>query len=509
MKLTDLLLILIIFIGGFFRFYQIDTNPPGLYIDEVSIGYNAYTILRDGQDEHSAVFPLFFKAFGEYKMPVYIYTTAGAMALFGKNEFSVRFTSALAGTLTILIIYLFIRRILEIYKNKKIDIIRKFLPATSAFLLAISTWHIHFSRGGFEVNLGILFFMTGLYLYILFWNNNRLSLLVSGNIFLILSMYTYNTFRIIAPVAFLIASGIFVKLILKERKKIIISVILFLSLCLPLLQFSFTAGGSERFAQTSAFSEYKAQTATEKIVTYPIVFLKNYISFFSAEFLFGRGDGNGRHQLPGYGLIYLWQFPFMVIGLWWLISKRRDLLKSILLTLLVLAPIPAAIVRPSPHSLRVLLMAVPFSVIIAVGLIYVIDQLRKWRFAGIMIISIVAIYELMVFAHFYTEHYPKVNALDWGAGNKELAQKAVFYSDKFDYIVVDDNLSFSEIYLKFYNDKLEFSLVDVSWKRPDEWKGRRVLLIRPYYGQKDDPKIIDQVYLPGNNKDIYAQFWNL
>ena len=51
-------------------------SPPGLYVDEASIGYNAWTIAHYGVDEHGIHFPLFFEAFGEYKNPIYVYAVA-------------------------------------------------------------------------------------------------------------------------------------------------------------------------------------------------------------------------------------------------------------------------------------------------------------------------------------------------------------------------------------------------------------------------------------------------
>ena len=51
-------------------------SPPGMYVDESSIAYNAWTIAHFGVDEHGIHWPLFFEAFGEYKNPVYVYSVA-------------------------------------------------------------------------------------------------------------------------------------------------------------------------------------------------------------------------------------------------------------------------------------------------------------------------------------------------------------------------------------------------------------------------------------------------
>ncbi|MEA2637182.1 MAG: hypothetical protein QOE18_239, partial [Chloroflexota bacterium] len=54
-------------------------SPPGLYVDEASIGYNAWAVAHFGVDEHGIHVPLFFEAFGEYKNPVYIYALSGLL----------------------------------------------------------------------------------------------------------------------------------------------------------------------------------------------------------------------------------------------------------------------------------------------------------------------------------------------------------------------------------------------------------------------------------------------
>ena len=83
-------LTLILILSFYLRFFKISDKPHDLYIDEVSIGLNAATIAAEGRDEHGQYFPLYFKAFGEYKLPVYIYTVALLQKISGPNPFSIR-----------------------------------------------------------------------------------------------------------------------------------------------------------------------------------------------------------------------------------------------------------------------------------------------------------------------------------------------------------------------------------------------------------------------------------
>lgn len=90
-KFVAISLFLIVLLASLLRFYHFTSNPPGLNTDETAIGYNAYSILKTGKDEYSQKFPLAFRSFDDYKPPLYIYLTVPSVAIFGLNEFAVRF----------------------------------------------------------------------------------------------------------------------------------------------------------------------------------------------------------------------------------------------------------------------------------------------------------------------------------------------------------------------------------------------------------------------------------
>ncbi len=151
-KKIYLLLVLFTFLTGFLlRFSKLSEIPPGLYTDETAIGYNAYSILQTGKDEHGKSYPLYFQSFGDYKLPVYIYTVAISEKLFGINAFAIRFPSALFGSLTIIALYFLV---LELSGKKAFALI-------ASFFLAVNPWHTFFSRVGYEVNMATAFLVFG------------------------------------------------------------------------------------------------------------------------------------------------------------------------------------------------------------------------------------------------------------------------------------------------------------------------------------------------------------
>src|SRR3989344_6270995 len=139
-KIYLLLFILILLLGIFLRFYKLGEVPNSLNWDEVSWGYNSYSIISTGRDEHGSFLPTSFKAFGDYKQPVYVYLGTIPIKIFGLSPFSVRFTSALFGSLSIALVFLLSK---EIFKKERF---KRDISLLSMLFFAISPWSIQFSR---------------------------------------------------------------------------------------------------------------------------------------------------------------------------------------------------------------------------------------------------------------------------------------------------------------------------------------------------------------------------
>jgi hypothetical protein len=66
-------IILILILALFSEVFTIASTPILLNPDEAALGYNAYSILQTGKDEHGQSFPLHLKSFGDYKPALYTY----------------------------------------------------------------------------------------------------------------------------------------------------------------------------------------------------------------------------------------------------------------------------------------------------------------------------------------------------------------------------------------------------------------------------------------------------
>ncbi len=127
-----------------------------------------------------------FESFGDYKSGIFIYSTIPFITFFGLNEFSVRITAVAYGILAVLSVYLLSKELF----NKQIGLI-------SAFLLAISPWHIHLSRIGFELISSVFWIPISFY-FLLKSTKNKIFIPFTLLGFAI-SFYTYSTPKLYLP----------------------------------------------------------------------------------------------------------------------------------------------------------------------------------------------------------------------------------------------------------------------------------------------------------------------
>ena len=63
-------LILIIVLAFMLRFWGLG-DYPALNADEAAIGFNAYSLMQTGRDEHGNPWPIHFQSFNDYKPGLY------------------------------------------------------------------------------------------------------------------------------------------------------------------------------------------------------------------------------------------------------------------------------------------------------------------------------------------------------------------------------------------------------------------------------------------------------
>lgn len=432
----------------FTRLYKISEVPPSLYWDEASIGYNAYSVLTTGRDEWGEFLPLHFRAFGEFKLPVYIYSVSISEALFGVNEFAVRFPAVCYSVGVLIITYLLAIKITG----------KKIVGLLSSFVLSLSPWFFIFSRTGYEATAGLMFFLLGLYLFFLSLDKNKKALYLLATISWALSIYSYNSYRIIIPILFPLS---LIYYLVHYKKASQIFIVLTLSVIILLISFIPIWRLLKYDAGTSRFSAVKI----DKLIDLG----RNYFSHFSPNFLLFNGDTNFRSQIPNHGQIYLIELPFILIGVINLI-RRKTVVSLVPLLIIIIAPIPASITKESPHALRTL-MIVPFLAIVsAVGIYKLSERLIKYK--EIFFVLVVALF-LMFFENYYVsflDNYSKQSSEDWQYGYKKIFVDYKNDFSEFDRVVISDEFAQPYIFALFY---LKYKPNDfwnsVKYNSVDQW----------------------------------------
>lgn len=439
-KKEHLLLFLILLLFLATRFYKISEVPPSLYWDEASIGYNAYSIAQTGKDEWGAFMPLHFKAFGEYKLPLYIYSAVLPVKLFGLNEFSVRLPAVIFSFFNILLIYFLAKRI-----SGKVQI-----GLLSAFFLSISPYMFIFSRTGYEAVSGLTFFLLGVLLFLVA-RRSPLMFIFSGLSFAV-SMYAYNGYRILSPLVLamfgfsLLYSYRF--RLLKIIPVLFFAAVVFIGACYPIARFLTSNGSINRYQAVGI------ENLDRKKVFVGFDIAKNYLAHFNPSYLFINGDKNLRSQMAGFGELYIYDAALLALGLAYL--WRRPKGERWIIALMLLGFVPAALTRETPHALRSLAAAPFLAVIFSYGVLYLQERFTgsKSLILGVIIAAYLGLFA--VYFNNFLNVYSSAAAKDWQEGYKLVFQKYQKEFGSFDHVLISDRYSqpyiFALAYLSYSPD---------------------------------------------------------
>ncbi len=380
-----ILLLLILALASFFRLWQLDSIPPGLYPDEAINGMDALETLETGQ------FKVFYPE-NNGREGLFIWLITLSFKLFGPATTSIRLVSAILGILTVLGLYLLAKELF----NKNVALL-------SSFFLAVSFWHTNFSRIGFRAILvPFLMSFSFYFLWRAFRRNNVLDYVWAG-IFFGLGFYTYIAFRVAVVILGIL---IFLKMAEYWRKnkpvqinwpwlwkesylgtgwwKVDLFLVVVIIIALPLGLYFFNnpqdflgrAGGVSVFATEQPLKELGLST------------IKTLGMFKFA------GDWNWRHNYAGSPTL-AWSINILlIIGLVLVILAlfKRQLLPKEESSLEETLPVPALFLlswfvimllpaiftfEGMPHALRAIGVMPIIYIFPALGLVWLIDKLSQ------------------------------------------------------------------------------------------------------------------------------------
>lgn len=472
------ILFLILILGFLLRFWHLGENPPSLDWDEASLGYNSYSILKTGRDEYGNFLPLSIRSFNDYKPPLYTYLSIPPVALWGLTEYSVRFTSALCGFLTIAVGYLLVRQLLGLYSSK--------IPLLFTLFFAISPWHIQFSRIAFESNVSILFVALGVYLFL--HASSRPKFYISSFISFALSMYAYHSPRLIVPFMILFFTFLYRRYIFRNKKWFFSGLTCFALITIPIF-YQLSGATGARLGSVSSLTPESLQESIRLIekdranhdflgalthnrrLVFASEILGGYLDHFNFNFLYLNGDAPLRHHANGMGMMYLWDFVFVVIG-GIVAFKVRHVGMKVMIVWLVLAPMASAVTTGTPHAVRALLMVVPLVYFSAIGFNYVYVRYRKLSIGAAFLLLLNFFYYL----NLYWIHTPIEASQDWQYGYKQAVYEVSKREDAFDKIIITYRYDQPYVFFLFYNQ------VDPGWYQKN-WGSGEILRSNRSFGK--------------------------
>ncbi|MEK7160101.1 MAG: glycosyltransferase family 39 protein [Patescibacteria group bacterium] len=478
-KLALVLLTGIVILAGVLRLWQLGNVPLSLDWDEVALGYDAYSIISTGKDEYGKFLPVVLRSFDDYKPALYAYLAIPSVLAFGLNEFGVRFSSAVFGMIAVLATYFLVKELFSTYSKFEIGNLKlEIIALLSALFIAISPWSIQFSRVAFEANVGAvlnilaaLFFVKGL---------KKPQLLLLSAFFAGLNIYSYQREKVFTPLLILTLFVIYHKELFKLSKKyILLAAILGFLVVSPMVLYIFN--NSQALLRVTGTSIFSYQTVFLKTnitkiekdsanndklglildnrrLVYAKAIISGYISHFDPNWLFVTGDIS-RHHAPGMGILYLFEFPFILFGIYMLLFGKFDpKTKLVVFLWFLLAPLPASITTEVPHAVRTLNFLPTWQIFSALGIIFAVQKISniKYKISKIhikyLIFLLCFLFFIFNFSYYLNQYFVQLNyydSQDWQYGYKQTIDQVKALESKYKEVIISDKQPMDKSYMFF------------------------------------------------------------
>jgi len=419
--------------------------PVSLFGDELDVGYHALSIFRTGRDYQGNFMPIHFHSIAEWRTPLYIYATVPTVAIFGITPLGVRLPAAIFGVLGVLGMYLLVGELsrAKLLRVGRLDLSQDWLALIASLLMAISPWHIQYSRAGFEVTMLLAFFIFGLYFFFksLSGKGNLLWICV---VFIVFTPWIYSTAKLFAPLLLLFLFWNWRSEIMAiERRNLVLSAVAGVVVGLPIFYSTVFGGGMERANYLSVFTDsniiyqvgvdrtrdvimrgdlvgskpsFVDRYFHNKLFAWIKAISNNFYQAYSFDFLFNEGDPNLRHSPNGIGQLYKIEVVGLILGIIFFFTSSDIKIRRLILFWLLAGAIPSALTRDGGnHATRLILILPPLLFLIACGYT-VLWETRKRFF--VVLVSLLAI-EFVMYLHLYYVHYPWDSERWWHAGFRD------------------------------------------------------------------------------------------
>lgn len=447
-----------IVLGFVLRLIFVGTNPPSLYWDEASIGYEAYSVSQTGMDMHGNHFlQAIFPAYGDYKAPVYIWLASLSVGLFGPTNLAVRLPSVVAGTLAIIGMY-YLANVL--FKSKKSG-----LYASVVFALLPSA--VHFSRVGFEANVALTCIIWSLVALIKGFDIPKKYYFALASMLSLIAIYAYFSARIVIPLM-VASTWVFSRKNKAVNLGVSIFALIFILGLIPLYRSPyFDAANTLRLStdnitnnttdiiKSNNLKAVDRNSLASRLFHHRYVYMGeeligNMLAHFEPDYLFFTGDPNERHSTGYAGIMLISMAPLFFMGLAFCL-KEKPRTWFFIMSLWLFFLVPASVPRTIPHALRSLNSLIPIALVVSYGAFKMDNLLRQGKIKRIVVVVCVVLIGIQyaVYGLLVGTFYAKKSAAAWQDGYPQLGTYVATQYNNYDYINIPpgDRLF---LYILFY-----------------------------------------------------------
>ena len=369
-----LILLGIIILGGYFRFFEITSIPLGLYPDEATNGNNALEAIKTGQ--YKTFYPE-----NNGREGLFINLQSLSVRLFGNEPWALRIVSAFFGTLTILGVYLLAKELFISYRSTEL------IALLSAFFLATSFWHLNFSRIGFRAIMVPFLAAFGTYFLLKGLRKGTHWEMVLAGIFIGFGFHTYIAFRFMP---FVLAVPVLWYLWHWRKENLnnnlktentcfpcLILLFVFVTFVVALpMGYYFLQHPEDFLGRTGQVSIFSAESPLFELVK---------SAGATLQMFFFKGDCNWRHNYNCHAHLYWPVAVFFAAGA--LISLRSLFSRSenhkiqtvTLLAWLFFMSMPAVLTREGiPHALRSVGIIPAVMILAGLGVTWLWEKITEW-----------------------------------------------------------------------------------------------------------------------------------
>jgi 4-amino-4-deoxy-L-arabinose transferase-like glycosyltransferase len=429
------------------------------------------------------------------------------------------------------------------------------LGLISAFLLAISPWHISQSRSAMLIGVELFFFASAVWLFLK--GLSKPNWWYISSLCFVMAIYSYYGMRVIVPLFILFLLYYWRAEIRQNITAALAGFGIGIICLLPLIGAFITNPDVvfgraktvsvfydqgvaltvwDQIAQDGAkYSPMLTQILHNKPYSYFVDIQRRFMQHFDMRFLFLVGDTQLPFQIPGMGVLYF------IDGILLLLGVRNIIRKSprawwFLVAWAVVSIIPAALTFITPAANRTFTLVIPLMIVMAYGIVSLFKSVPRW-FHMPLRVMIIILYGLhfSYFIYNYTVVLTKAHANWWHYGYQELysqlhtlesstqtiaisAKASVPYIFLLWYQQWDPKIAQQQIHHNYQTDEFGFEHVDsvgnYSFPRHFDWEkdnvhlvNNSILVLTPAEKVGSEANLIGHIDYP--NKEIAFKIYRI